>query len=155
MKRRDFMSWFGLGLMATSLPIVIAACQPADESDSAAAPEGEEPPELDSTPREDGFTPVGFVSELDEKGFVGAKEIGASGVAVIRDPADAEAVVAVTSMCPHQGCHVEWDTELGLFDCPCHGSQFDSGGALKDGPADKPLNPVEAKIDGDVVLVKV
>ncbi|MEM1425911.1 MAG: cytochrome B6, partial [Cyanobacteria bacterium P01_H01_bin.130] len=89
MKRRDFMSWFGLGLMATSLPIVIAACQPADESDSADAPDEEELPELDKTPREDGFTPVGYVSELDDKGFILGKSIGEAGVAVIRDPADA------------------------------------------------------------------
>ena len=155
MKRRDFVSWFGLGLMATSLPMVIAACQSSDDSDSADAPEAEERPKLEATPREDGFTPVGYVADLDENGFVAGKEIGASGVAVILDPADAEAVVAVTSMCPHQGCHVEWDKELGLFDCPCHGSQFGSDGALKDGPAEKPLNPVEAKIDGDIVLVKV
>ena len=156
MKRRDFMSWFGLGLMATSLPMVIAACQSSDESsESAASPEAEERPELESTPREDGFTPVGYVSDLDEKGFVAGKEIGAAGVAVIRDPADAEGVVAVTSMCPHQGCHVEWDKEASVFACPCHGSKFASDGALEDGPAEKPLDAIEAKIDGDIVLVKV
>ncbi len=154
MKRRDFMSWFGLGLMATSLPMVVAACQSSDESSEPAA-SPEESPKAASTPREDGFTPVGSVSDLDAEGFVAKKSLGAAGVAVIRDPANADGVVAVTSMCPHQGCHVKWDKEASLFACPCHGSKFGADGSLKDGPAEKPLNAVEAKVEDDLVLVKV
>ena len=150
------MNWFGLGLMATSLPVAIAACQSSDDApETAASPEAEAKPELPKEKREDGFVAVGFVSDLDAKGTVAKKSLGAAGVAVIRDPENAEGVVAVTSMCPHQGCHVKWSKDDSVFACPCHGSKFGADGSLKDGPAEKPLNAVEAKIEDDLVLVKV
>jgi cytochrome b6-f complex iron-sulfur subunit len=47
---------------------------------------------------------------------------------------------------------VEWkDTE---FACPCHGSTFNPDGTVANGPATDPLSPYEAKIEGDLVLIK-
>lgn len=37
--------------------------------------------------------------------------------------------------CPHMGCRLEWNPDEKSFDCPCHGSRFDSAGHLIDGPA--------------------
>lgn len=154
MKRRDFMNWVGLGALATSLPVAIAACQPAAETDVSS----EDAPaaggtEVDSTPREDGFAAVGTVAELDEAGSVSDKDFLGTQVAVIRNPADASAVIAVNSLCTHQGCTVDWDGSA--FACPCHGSSFGTDGAVAGGPAPSPLEVYEAKIDGDLVLVKV
>ncbi|MEO0489715.1 MAG: ubiquinol-cytochrome c reductase iron-sulfur subunit [Cyanobacteria bacterium J06635_15] len=158
MKRREFINWVGLGVLASSLPVAIAACQP---DDTASAPEGEtenetaaEPTEVDSTPREDGFAAVGTVAELDEMGFVADKSFQGEQVAVIRDPTDNASIIAVNSFCTHQGCTVEWDG-TSVFACPCHGSKFNPDGSVTAGPAESPLDVFEAKIDGDLVLVKV
>lgn len=41
--------------------------------------------------------------------------------------------------CPHMGCKLAWNPEEHTWECPCHGSRFDSQGILKDGPAQKNL----------------
>lgn len=46
---------------------------------------------------------------------------------------------AISSICTHFGCTVQWDAESNKFNCPCHGSQFDSQGRVVRGPAKRPL----------------
>ena len=50
---------------------------------------------------------------------------------------------ALSSVCPHRGCDVEWNAEEKVWDCPCHGSRFTSEGAVIRGPAAQPLLPVD------------
>ena len=155
MKRREFMNWVGLGAIATSLPVAIAACtpqttteEPAADADPADAPAAK----VDSSIREDGFAALGTVADLDSAGFLAKTAFVAGPVIVIRDPANAEAVIALNSMCTHQGCSVEWNESE--FACPCHGSKFNTDGTVANGPATEPLGSYEATIDGDLVLVK-
>ncbi|MGB3615086.1 MAG: ubiquinol-cytochrome c reductase iron-sulfur subunit [Elainellaceae cyanobacterium] len=152
MKRREFLNWIGVGALATSLPVAIAACQ-SDTASTDTAPAGEDTAsaEIDSTPDADGFAAIGTVAELDE-GSISSKNFQGEQVAVVR-AADAQGVVAVNSLCTHQGCSVAWDGET--FACPCHGSKFSPDGSVLEGPASEPLGTYEAKIDGDRVLVKV
>lgn len=37
--------------------------------------------------------------------------------------------------CPHLGCALKWNPHERSWDCPCHGSRFDSDGKLLNGPA--------------------
>jgi len=37
--------------------------------------------------------------------------------------------------CPHMGCALKWNLPERSWDCPCHGSRFEEGGALIDNPA--------------------
>ena len=37
--------------------------------------------------------------------------------------------------CPHLGCALKWNKTEHSWDCPCHGSRFDSQGNLIDNPA--------------------
>lgn len=59
---------------------------------------------------------------------------------------------AVSAVCTHLGCTVN-DTQKG-FHCPCHGSVFDSSGAVISGPAPKtlPWYSVTLSRDGHLVL---
>ncbi len=153
MKRREFSSLFGLGLLATSLPIAIAACNSTETTSEA--PEAESataPKKIDETPRADGFAALGTVADLDANGYLGKKGFIAGPVIVIRDPANADSIIALNSMCTHQGCGVEWKDNL--LACPCHGSKFNTDGSVNTGPATQPLAPYEAIIDGDLVLIK-
>ena len=153
MKRREFMQWVGLGFLASSLPVAIAACQTTDKG-STTATEQTESTKIDKTPRADGFAAVGTIQDLDEKGFLSDKSFSPAAVAVIRDPADATAVLAIGSMCTHQGCTVEWTSDESVFACPCHGSKFKSDGTVTNGPTTEPLPTFEAIIEGDLVLVQ-
>ena len=154
MNRREFGNLMGLGMIATSLPVAIAACTPKDTvSDAPAdAPAAAPAEKIDSKPREDGFAALGTVADLDTNGYLSKKAFIAGPVIVIRDPANADDLIALNSMCTHQGCGVEWKDDA--FACPCHGSKFGTDGSVSAGPATEPLDPYEVMIDGDLVLVK-
>ena len=67
--------------------------------------------------------------------------VGAKRVAVYRAPTGE--LACVSSVCPHLGCHVHFNDAEKTWDCPCHGSRFDTKGAVLDGPATSGLAPVD------------
>ncbi|WP_017298719.1 ubiquinol-cytochrome c reductase iron-sulfur subunit [Nodosilinea nodulosa] len=142
MKRRDFNNLLGLGLLASSLPVAIAACQSDTASSSGdAAGSGS-------------FVPVGTVADLDAQGSLTSEAVKGKKLAVIRDPSGSGAVLAVSTVCTHAGCTVAWEGGQGLFVCPCHGGRFNPDGTVSGGPPPKPLTSFEAKIEGEQVMVK-
>jgi glycine/D-amino acid oxidase-like deaminating enzyme/nitrite reductase/ring-hydroxylating ferredoxin subunit len=46
-------------------------------------------------------------------------------------------------VCPHLGCLVNWNNVEHSWDCPCHGSRFDSFGKILNGPAQRGLESAE------------
>ena len=43
--------------------------------------------------------------------------------------------IAVSAICTHAGCTVQYTLPQNEFYCPCHGSLFSSGGGVIQGPA--------------------
>jgi cytochrome b6-f complex iron-sulfur subunit len=75
---------------------------------------------------------VGKPSEYKE----GIKEVlEDQRIVVVREQ---QGFAAISVKCTHLGCTVR-ATEGG-FECPCHGSQFDSDGFVTGGPAPAPLD---------------
>ncbi len=58
---------------------------------------------------------------------------GVHKLAVYRDPDGG--LHALSARCTHLGCVVHWNAGECSWDCPCHGSRFDTGGAVLHGPA--------------------
>lgn len=70
--------------------------------------------------------------------------------AIVARPEDS-AVAAFDAACTHKGCPVK--PEGAELTCPCHGSVFDAAsGAVKKGPADRPLAAIPVRIEGDQVV---
>jgi cytochrome b6-f complex iron-sulfur subunit len=140
MDRREFLGWVGVGAIASSLPVAIAACSRQNANNGSA--------------RADGFASVGTVAQLDQQGQILNKEFAGGSVLVVRNPSEPKIVHAVNPTCTHAGCTVSWDKDQKIFACPCHGSQFAPDGKVIQGPAEEPLATYEAKLEGDAILAK-
>ena len=63
---------------------------------------------------------------------------------------------ALSATCTHLGCQVRWDAESTHFRCPCHGGVFDAEGKVVSGPPPRPLERLDARLDGEGrVLVRL
>jgi len=154
MERRKFLGWVGVGVLASSLPVAIAACNSSstDELVNGEQATDESSPEVAESPvREDGFQSFGTTEELDEKVTILDKK---AGVLLVRNTENKQ-ISALNPKCPHQGCIVEWDADEKSLACPCHGSKFDADGELLEGPATKALTSYEVKEEDKLVLVKL
>lgn len=161
MNRREFLSWVGVGTLASYLPVALAACSPdtnqtpsAQNPQANTAPPPPSPTEVANAATKE-FQVVGTVAELDKEGKILNKKLASGPVLVVRNPADPKGVLAVNPTCTHNGCIVEWEEDEKYFECPCHDADFAADGKVIKGPAKQPLKIYEAKIEGNSVLVKV
>ncbi|MFF5448791.1 FAD-dependent oxidoreductase [Streptomyces sp. NPDC012888] len=74
-----------------------------------------------------------------EPGSGALVRIGGHRCAVYRDPEGV--VTAVSARCTHLGCLVQFNNAERAWECPCHGSRFDTDGSVIHGPATRPLEP--------------
>ncbi len=82
--------------------------------------------------------PIGTIKKLDDRSiFIFAGNDG---------------LHAVSSICTHLGCIIS-ATDWG-FQCPCHGSKFDSDGNVIGGPAPRSLPWLEVSrhVDGNLMV---
>lgn len=70
----------------------------------------------------------------------------------------AEDFVALSNICPHLGCKVEWQPQNDRFFCPCHNGVFDPSGKPVAGPpfeAGQSLLRFPLKIEGGLLYIQV
>jgi glycine/D-amino acid oxidase-like deaminating enzyme/nitrite reductase/ring-hydroxylating ferredoxin subunit len=88
-----------------------------------------------------------FADRLKRGEAASADDIPRGGGAILRRGLhlvaayrDSEGTVHERSaVCTHLGCVVHWNSTESSWDCPCHGSRFDTEGRALAGPATKPL----------------
>ncbi|MBN1928657.1 MAG: Rieske (2Fe-2S) protein [Chlorobiaceae bacterium] len=62
-------------------------------------------------------------------------------------------LTAVSAICTHLGCLVNWvDADKEYF-CPCHGAKYTRDGQIVSGPQPLPLKQYKARIEGDSIIV--
>jgi len=132
--RRTLVSIGGASALGAGV-LLLSACTPGGAAEGGSGSGGSTTVPLASIP-------VG--------GAVSAK-LGSDPI-VVSQPKSGE-VVAFSAICTHQGCTVA--PQGKEFDCPCHGSKFDSAtGEAIQGPARTPLTRLTAAVSGDTVTIK-
>ena len=159
MKRRNFLTWLGLGCSISWLTNVLTGCtkatnnsQPSTISETSVTGITSESAVV-SQPG--GFVKIGTIQDLEQKERIIVEQANKSSLLVIRDPLDSDKLFAVNSRCTHRGCIVDWNSDKQEIVCPCHGSTFKPDGQVLKGLASRPLERFETKIEGNDILVKI
>ena len=89
--------------------------------------------------------PPGAVKRFEAGAIIGYLQHTASGF------------VALSGVCTHMACLLQWNGADRTFDCPCHGGRFLANGQSAPGGryAYAPLPAIQTKVEGEQVLVYV
>ena len=82
----------------------------------------------------------------------GTKQISYAGAPVLVKRSQ-DGVLALSLICTHMGCTVQWQPTTGQFHCPCHDGKFDEFGDVAGGPPPLPLERLTVKTLPDRIIV--
>ncbi len=82
-----------------------------------------------------------------------AKEMVYGGMPILVINRPDKGFIAVSRVCTHLGCLVEYTKAQNRIICPCHGALFDLEGNVLSGPPPKPLPRVTLKVEADSIVI--
>jgi cytochrome b6-f complex iron-sulfur subunit len=139
MRRRSFLI-NGLGAsVALAFPLAFLGCSKDDEEESKLQPGDELLINLDD-PSSSNLNTVG--------GYIYSGNIIVARVGQ-------EEYVALSKICTHQGCTIQYSSSSGNFPCPCHGSVFSPLGSVVNGPAPSPVEKFNVVLDNRQLKISV
>jgi cytochrome b6-f complex iron-sulfur subunit len=65
-----------------------------------------------------------------------------------------DALTALTAVCTHQGCTIT-NYQSQTYGCPCHGSEFSTTGAVRNGPAATALRQFSTQFVNNVLTISL
>ena len=74
------------------------------------------------------------------------------------DGDEAGSFIALSSICPHLGCAVHWESQNSRFFCPCHNGAFDASGKPTEGPplaSNQELTRFPLKVEKGLLYIEV
>jgi cytochrome b6-f complex iron-sulfur subunit len=132
MDRKSFLSQVGIGAAALLVPACIGGLAGCAKTDTN--------PKVDFTVD----TATGALSS--NGGF-----LVSNNVIVART--NTGTFIAVAAACTHQGTTINYNASGNKFICPNHGAQFDSNGAVTQGPAATNLTKYNTSLTGTSLRV--
>jgi len=98
---------------------------------------------------------AGFTVDLSNQSNSALKTVGGfiltQGIYVICTAPST--YVALSSICTHQGCTVNYSSGSKQFSCPCHGGLFDITGKVLGGPPPSPLTQYKVAVTGTTLTI--
>ena len=140
----------------SAVSFVITSCTKAVSGSSAPTNEPvvedtQTPSTPEQTPSQGGEVVIAQVSTLVAgEGFNFTANDGTD--AILFKTKD-EKVYALSRICTHEGCSVDFDLAQNKLICPCHGATYEApDGNVISGPTQRNLKKINVKVDGDNVL---
>ena len=63
-------------------------------------------------------------------------------------------LVALSTVCPHLGCGIDYVKDQNKFLCACHKSWFHLDGSIDDGPSPRAMDVLELQADEKLVSIR-
>lgn len=132
MKRRDFLKNSTGVLSAAALTQLLAECDYHD------------------------IKPTGrFSIDTKDPQYSSLQTVG--GVVLVNDifiiRTGQSTYVALSRICTHRGCNIDYDSTGKNFVCPCHGGMYDLNGSVVSGPPPAPLERYQVYVSGSTLTV--
>jgi len=135
--RKEFLQLAGTGAAALLVPVCIgglASC--SDDDNGPSGPSGNVDFTLD----------VSAGALASNGGY-----LVNNGVIIARTSTGS--FIAVSASCTHEGATIEYVANSNSFNCPRHGAQFSSSGAVTRGPANRSLTQFNTTLNGTTLRV--
>jgi len=147
MTRKEFLAKLGMGAGVLIIaPVILNSCEESENN---------EPSDNGGSDDSGGDDKVDFTIDLtnddnsdlnQEGGYVYQNDII---IAYLGN----EEYIALSKVCTHQGCTVEYDHADGQIECDCHGSVFSTSGSVLEGPAESALQEYNTELNGQDLRV--
>ena len=142
MERKDFIKKFTVGgSILLAAPVLFNAC--SDDTD-------------DIMDDENNGNSGGVTIDLSSDTYQSLQTVGGyayKGEIIIIRVSTAQ-YVALSSVCTHQGCTVEYASDDTAVVCPCHGSRYSTVGSVTQGPATASLKKYTVTVSGNTLTIK-
>ena len=145
MTRKEFLIKIGIGAgIAVLTPMLFNACE-----------ESKTNPDNDDKGDDNSDDKVDFTIDLSDDDYTDLKD--ESGYVYENDIIIAylgnDEYIALSKICTHNQCTVEFKGGEDKFVCHCHGSEFNTNGDVTSGPADEPLKEYNTELDGQTLRI--
>ena len=82
-----------------------------------------------------------------------AKEILFQNTPTIIIDRPGKGLIALSRVCTHLGCLLEYDKQKKMLICPCHAGIFNLEGRVVSGPPPKSLTVIPLKVEGEDIVI--
>ncbi|HRP55904.1 ubiquinol-cytochrome c reductase iron-sulfur subunit [Agriterribacter sp.] len=143
MERRDFLHDIGQATVAICAGSLLAACSKSSDNNVTPPPSG------------GGGNALITANLNSELASVGSSKTSGSVIVIRTATGNVPAsFVALSLICTHMQCTVNYDAGAGGFKCPCHGSEYDLNGGVTMGPAPSSLKKYTVAVSNNTLTVR-
>lgn len=141
MERRDFLHDISQATVAICAGSLLAACSKSSDNNVTPPPPG-------------GGGALITANLNSELASVGSSKTSGSVIVIRTATGNVPAsFVALSLICTHMQCTVNYDAGASGFKCPCHGSEYNISGAVTQGPAPSSLKKYTVSVNNNTLTV--
>jgi cytochrome b6-f complex iron-sulfur subunit len=95
-------------------------------------------------------------SPIENKNTRALVQYNSGNGAILAEHNSDDTFKALSGICTHQSCVISaFDGSNNVFVCPCHGSQFDLNGNVKQGPATNKLGSYSTRVENNSLVISL
>lgn len=141
-----------------AISFVVAACTRNSNTTTSETVQNEntttpESTQIESAPAPENVTANVITTTNDLAVGQSLEFTSSAGISAILFRSSEDKVYALSRICTHEGCSVDFDMNQNRLICPCHGANYEaSDGSVISGPTTKSLAKIKVEIQGQDIV---